>query len=941
MTGRAKVSEEMLRRAKEMRRLPTPAEAAVWELLRDRRCLGLKFRRQQVVEGFILDFYCAEHRIALEIDGEIHDEQRQYDEIRTRVLASHGIRVFRVRNEDVSEPTLLRLLSPLSSSLSSPSPSMGRGPGGEVSPTAILALKICDPAMGSGAFLVEACRQLGDALVAAWMRFPDQRPPIPADEQEVTVARRLVAQRCLYGVDKNPFAVALAKLSLWLVTLSRELPFTFLDHALQHGDSLVGLSPEQIACVQWVLDEKPSLLRPEVDGAVQQALRLRLEIQALAQGGRYHEQRDLLDQAELATARVRTIGDATVACFFGATTDKARGKDAEQLRDALFTNLDANLERAAAMAQDLREGTLPVDGKGATIHKLPPFHWKLVFPEVFHRPNPGFDAIVGNPPFAGKNTIIDGSPGGYVTWLQGLHPEAHGNADLVAHFFRRSFALLRSGGAFGLVATNTIAQGDTRSTGLRWICNHGGVIYDATRRVKWPGRAAVIVSVVHVGKTSPPGHPAGETSPPGPLPIDGEGEERGKPAGTPGKIHKRHATTPLLPLHASAPPPPHRWGGGWGVRSLDSRPVPQITAYLYDKGTSDDPRPLRSNENRSFVGSYVLGMGFTFDDDNPDATPIAEMHRLIAKDPRNAERIFPYLGGEELNSSPTQSHRRYVINFGQMSEAEARQWPDLMDIVEKKVKPGRLAQKRDIRAKYWWRFGETTPALYEAIRPLKRVLACSLVSKHLSFAWLDSGYVFSHKLAVVASAKGAVFASLQCGVHEQFARFFSSTMKDDLNYSPSNCFETFPFPWVGWPTEEEVAEGGRWHALEREGEEYHRYRAELMVANDEGLTDTYNRFHDPEETSPEIQRLRELHARMDRAVLDAYGWTDIPTDCAFLLDHQDEEEDEDDGKKRRKKKPWRYRWPDEVRDEVLARLLELNLRRSEAERLGLPGGGRR
>jgi hypothetical protein len=166
-------------------------------------------------------------------------------------------------------------------------------------------------------------------------------------------------------------------------------------------------------------------------------------------------------------------------------------------------------------------------------------------------------------------------------------------------------------------------------------------------------------------------------------------------------------------------------------------------------------------------------------------------------------------------------------------------------------------------------------------------------------------------------------------------------MKDDLNYSPSNCFETFPFPWVGWPTEEEVAEGGRWHGLEQVGEAYHRFRAERMVSSDEGLTETYNRFHDPEETSPEIQQLRELHARMDRAVLDAYGWTDIPTDCAFLLDHQDEEEDEDDGKKRRKKKPWRYRWPDEVRDEVLARLLELNLRRSEEERLGLPGGGRR
>ena len=80
--------------------------------------------------------------------------------------------------------------------------------------------------------------------------------------------------------------------------------------------------------------------------------------------------------------------------------------------------------------------------------------------------NPGFDAIVGNPPFPGKNTISASSGPRYLPWLQTLHEGAHGNADLVAHFFRRAFALLREGGAFGLIATNTIGQGDTRETGL-------------------------------------------------------------------------------------------------------------------------------------------------------------------------------------------------------------------------------------------------------------------------------------------------------------------------------------------------------------------------------------------------------------------------------------------------------------------------------------------
>src|SRR5207244_5398433 len=110
--------------------------------------------------------------------------------------------------------------------------------------------------------------------------------------------------------------------------------------------------------------------------------------------------------------------------------------------------------------------------------------------------------IVGNPPFAGKNTLIAGNREAYPDWLKVLHEVSHGNADLVAHFFRRAFNLLRPKGCFGLIATNTIGQGDTRSTGLRWICTHGGTIYQARKRLKWPGHAAVVVSVVHLAKGS-------------------------------------------------------------------------------------------------------------------------------------------------------------------------------------------------------------------------------------------------------------------------------------------------------------------------------------------------------------------------------------------------------------------------------------------------------
>lgn len=184
--------------------------------------------------------------------------------------------------------------------------------------------------------------------------------------------------------------------------------------------------------------------------------------------------------------------------------------------------------------------------------------------------------------------------------------------------------------------------------------------------------------------------------------------------------------------------------------------------------------------------------------------------------------------------------------------------------------------------------------------------------------------VYSDSLVVLSLINYSAFSILQSSPHEIWARFFSSSLEDRLRYSPSDCFETFPFPenWETNPT------------LEAVGKEYYEYRAALMVRNNQGLTDTYNRFHDPEERDPDILKLRSLHAAMDKAVLEAYGWSDIPTDCTFLLDYDDEDEEEETSNGRQRKKPWRYRWTEEVHDEVLARLLDLNQERSQAEILG-------
>ena len=139
---------------------------------------------------------------------------------------------------ELTEPIVRHTLAPLLERLQGED---SRAP----TPEQILDLKICDPAMGSGAFLVETCRQLADVLIDAWGAH-GTTPVVPPDEDEVIYARRLIAQKCLYGIDRNPMAVDLAKVSLWLSTLARDHPLTFVDHAFRHGDSLVGLTRRQI-----------------------------------------------------------------------------------------------------------------------------------------------------------------------------------------------------------------------------------------------------------------------------------------------------------------------------------------------------------------------------------------------------------------------------------------------------------------------------------------------------------------------------------------------------------------------------------------------------------------------------------------------------------------------------------------------------------------------
>lgn len=752
--------------------------------------------------------------------------------------------------------------------------------GGEATPGDVLDLKVCDPAAGSGAFLVEACRQLGARLVEAWERWPAQRPTIPADEDDLLHAKRLVAQHCLRGVDRNPLALDLAKLSLWLETLASRHEFTFLDHVLRVGDSLVGLPNPKIMAVTWgKMTGQHSFVEAIVRDGIKAAAELDRLMREEAEIAPYSVQERRHGEATTAKRRAHLVADAVLESFFAGANARERERGLAEVQQLVLAPSPASWERLDALRQRLQGSPIGITS----------FHWELEFNDVFARANPGFDAIVGNPPFAGKNTIASGHPLAYPDWLKTLHPGAHGNADLAAHFFRRAYGLLRHGAAMGLIATNTIRQGDTRETGLRRIVEEGGVITRAVSRQRWDGEAAVVVAQVFVRK-----------------------------------------------------------GGTPGPAILDGRPVRRISAYLVEGDLDGSPSCLADNAAKGFAGTEIFGNGFTFDDADTkrQAYTLALMYDLGKTVPRFDEVVWPYLGGEEATNHPEHRARRYVIDFkdyplrrvhtakawveaavmnrreylrsgevpGDYPDPVAADWPHLLDMVRARVKPLRDADNREIYRRHWWRFAERRVELYATIAPLDHVLVVNRgATPHLAFARVPTGQVFAKTLAVFAFSTHAAFATLQSRVHELWARFFASSMKNDLRYTPSDCFETFPLP----PGYADVP------SLEAAGRAYHDHRAALMIARDQGMTPTYNRFHSRADDAADIAELRRLHHGLDDAVLRAYGWDDLADRARPDFLDQTGEDDH------------RYQdrlfWPAPFRDDLLARLLRLNEDRAMAE----------
>ena len=790
--------------------------------------------------------------------------------------------------------------------------------GGGLVGAALLSIRVCDVACGSGHILLSAARRI--AIELACVREGAEQP----SPTYFRSAMRDVVKNCIYGVDKNPLAVELCKVAFWLESHNPGEPLGFLDHHIKCGDSIVGLAHRE-ELEKGIADEAFKTLpgdEKEIAAIFLKNNRQERRIRADKEAGTQFKLTDTIDntvQESMAEYRtfnqlpehtpieiaakahayrkfmdgkgynfLKVMADTQVAQFFipKTTADKDR-----LITDSDYLTIlkgyggwqNQQTAYAAVVAQEKRF-----------------FHWFLEFPEIFQ--NGGFDCILGNPPFLGGQKLSGSFGENFLEFIKYQYAPI-GAVDLVTYFFRRNFTLIKQTGFLSLISTNTIAQGSAREYGLDVIAKQGGTINHAVKSMKWPGIAAVVVALVTITKQN--------------------------------------------------------WKGKF---ILDNEEVKTITPYLDDAQTIGKPYPLKQNNNKSFQGTMILGSGFIIDESLAKA--------LINRNASYKNVLFPYLSGDDFNNEPKQLPSRWVINFFDWDEKRCQNdYPEAYEIIANNVKAERQNNNREQYRKFWWFYGERRVALYNQLSGRNRILALSSVSKHSAIEFIPTSYVIMNKITALIFDKYRDFFILNSTIHHIWAWKNSSTLgAGTLNYSPTDVFETFPFP-VLIDSKTELK-------FEQHGEAYHEHRKQLMLKMQLGLTKTYNAFHAKEirpgittstlqnldkkaiekqygkevwnlwnhlqknqntctieEAIAGIIQLRELHVQMDNAVLEAYGWAaGMPTSTnsvgeqGIKLRHDFYEVDylpENDR--------IRYTIHPDARKEILKRLLELNHQYYEEE----------
>lgn len=610
-------------------------------------------------------------------------------------------------------------------------------------PEDLLDLAVADIACGSGAFLVAAVRYLAARVVEARLHHEGR---VGRDTAQMDLqARREVVARCVYGADIDPMAVEMCKLSLWLVSLDPAKPFSFVDDKVLVGNSLLGLTtlrqveelhlrPEERGHEQgaWAVSGDNALEELlDVGQHVQRAVRyrssLRSEIDESHPSLDARAKRRQHDSARAEVSGLRRAADAVVATALRHGAAPGRRLD-EALTDLRPLVLEDARGEGARLEARLADGLTPSVETGSA--RWEPLHWVLELPDVMARG--GFDAIVGNPPFLGGKKLTGAMGTDVRDWLiEMIADGTRGSADLVAYFVLRAGQLLRPGGRLGLIATNTLAQGDTRQVGLDQLVANGATLTRAIQSRSWPARSA--------------------------------------------NLEYAAIWASLGPVPSSVP------------RIVDDVPVGAISTLLEAEGrVTGHPVRLDENDGIAFIGCFVFGMGFVLDP--------AEAEAWIEEDARTAEVLAPYLTGEDLNSRPDASPSRWVIDFYDRSEEAAASYQRPFARLEERVKTERQRVNRKALRDRWWQYADKRPGMRRAIADLDECLVIALVSKTVMPMRVGTETVFSHALGVFATDAYADQAVLSSSPHTLWAITRGSGMRNDPRYTPSDVFDTFPRP---------------------------------------------------------------------------------------------------------------------------------------------------
>lgn len=606
------------------------------------------------------------------------------------------------------------------------------------SAAAILDLKVADIAAGSGAFLVAAARYLSERLVEAWIAegLLDGGASAGAEELRRRALREVIA-RCLYGADINPMAVEMCKLSLWLVSMDKTKPFSFVDDKVFCGNSLLGLtSLDQLRYLH--IDPKPSKMQQQIlvdiDARIATATILRRELASPV------EERDpvrstrakmrLLEQFRQTTADLRLVADGVVAAGL-----PLGGKPGRQLEDA-FKTLSWQLQEA-----------FPADGsKGDRIKLLgriesgltptvqtdydrwAPLHWIVEAPDVLVERG-GFDAIVGNPPFLSGKKIAVANGSAMEAWFKSDLAGMKGSADLCAHFLRRGWRLLRGRGVLGMVAVDRVGQGDTSAMSTELMAAEG-VIFRALSYFAWPGKASTNTSLVWSTRET----------------VSGD-----------------------------------------AVIVLDGRPVTSIAPSL---GSSSDVDVSKAaGIDVAFMagkGATVYGEGFVFDSTDSFIRELPE---------RELDFLRPYVNGQILMSGRESTRLVVDLNSIQTEEELFARAPVLGAHLLRTVAPVRAKVTSQVHEARYWAHWDKRERLVSAARALPRFVVVAYATRVPVFMFSDDDRsLFTDNVVILATDSASVLGALSSSIHASWFERTRTGRGATSNYVVSRTLRTFPLP---------------------------------------------------------------------------------------------------------------------------------------------------